>query len=100
MPDDFITRSEYETRHSELRTEMISLRAADDTVRRDMLSKFDQFGEKIEKQGEELKKQIEVLDGKIVSSRAGGWKLVALSLINFMVGAGSAWLVHILTFGR
>lgn len=86
---DYITRSEYETRHSELRTEMIALRASDDTLRRDMTTRFDTFDSKLD-----------ALDAKISAAQTSGWKLATISMINFVLGGGLVALLSYLHFPR
>lgn len=86
---DSITRTEYETRHSELRTEMLSLRAEDATLRKEMTT------------------SITILDGKIDSlskklddARVSSWKLISFSLINFLLGGGIVAVLNYLHFPK
>ena len=86
---DYITRSEYETRHSELRTEMIALRTSDDVLRRDMTARFDTFDNKLD-----------ALNAKVDNARVSGWKLATVSILNFVVGGGLVALLSYLHFPR
>lgn len=97
---DYVTRSEYETRHSELRTEMIGLRASDDSLRRDVMSRFDVFAAKMETASEVTNKKIEALDAKIGESRDAGWKIATMSLLNLVAGVVMGYLAHLLPFTK
>src|SRR6266566_7374312 len=91
---EYITRSEYETRHSELRAETIGLRTSDDSLRRDVMSRFDVFATKMEAISEATNKKIEALDAKIGESREAGWKLATMSLISLVSGVVLEYLAH------
>lgn len=90
---DYITRSEFEARHSELRTELIRLSTENDAhfnwvvnenekIRKDVQIKFDSLVEKID------------------SARVSTWKAVALSSVNFILGGGLVGLLTYLHFPR
>lgn len=85
---DYITRSEYEARHAELRTEMLHLSATTDAIRTDIQSRFDILTAKIEKLDDNQTAKLEKMDDKIDSGRVAAWKLVALSAVNFLLGGG------------
>ena len=97
---NYITRSEYEARHSELRTELIRLSSEHDShfkwvvtenekMRNDVQVKFDILTTKIDSQAK-----------SIDSAGVGVWKLVTASVINFMLGGGLIALLNYLHFPR
>jgi len=85
---DYITRSEYEARHAELRTEMLHLGATTDAIRSDIQARFDLLTAKIEKFDDAQTAKLEKMDEKIDSAQVAAWKVVALSAANFIVGGG------------
>lgn len=62
--EDFIARNEYEARHTEMRAEVARI-----------MTRIDLLSDKMDRVNERL-----------ASSRTAGWKLLAISLINFLVG--------------
>jgi hypothetical protein len=81
---DYITRSEYEARHSELRTEMLRLNSTTDAIRSDIQARFDVMATKLEK-----------MDDKIDNSRVAVWKMLAVSVVNFVLGGGVVAFIQI-----
>ena len=88
---DFITRSEYEARHSELRTELIRLSSENDTH-------FKWVVAENEKIRQDVQAKFDILVAKINSATVGAWKLVAVSMVNFMLGGGIIALLNYLHF--
>ena len=97
---DYIRRSEYEARHAELRVELMRLSTEHDShfkwvvaenekMRNDVQTKFDILATKIDLQAK-----------SIDSAGVGVWKLVAASVINFMLGGGLIALLNYLHFPR
>jgi len=73
---------------------MIRLGSVDDNLRRDMTDKLDAFSNKMDLQNNNLMKQIGDLNDKLDKSQTSGWKLVALSLINLIVGVSVGYIAH------
>jgi hypothetical protein len=90
MTEETVTRAEYEqftrlyeVRHSELRLEIKELETG---LKTDMSS---------------MNVKLDTLSGQMARQGANAWKLVAVSLINFMVGGGVIGLLSYLhIFGR
>lgn len=80
MTSDAITRPEYEARQSEMRAELIRLATENNELRRDVQAKFD------------------VLSAKMDTTSLGVWKMVAASVVNFMLGGGLVALLNYLHF--
>lgn len=93
VPADFITRSEYEARHSELRTELIRLSSEND-------SHFKWAVNENEKLRQDIQVKFDVLAAKVDSAGVGMWKLVTASIVNFMLGGGLIALLNYLHFPR
>lgn len=79
---EYITRSEYEARHAELKAEFLNLSSDVKTNQKETLAK------------------LEILSNKLDSARASNWKLIAMSAINFMVGGGLVAFLSYLHFPR
>ena len=90
---NYITRSEYEARHSELRTELIRLNTEHD-------SHFKWVVSENEKMRNDVQTKFEILTSKIDAARVSAWKLVAISAINFMLGGGLIALLNYLHFPK
>jgi hypothetical protein len=75
--DDLITRSEYESRHGEIHAEITRI-----MTRLDLLDG-----------------KVDHLSNELSNSRVSGWRLLSISLINFIVGGGLAsaifYFVHL-----
>ena len=90
---DFITRSEYEARHAELRTEVIRLGTEHD-------NHFKWVVDENEKMRKDVQAKFDILSAKIDSASVGMWKLVAASILNFMLGGGLIALLNYIHFPR
>ncbi len=82
MPDEYITRPEYEARQSEMKSEIVRIGMDASADRKDVQSKFD------------------ILSAKIDSARVSAWKLVAVSTVNFMIGGGLVAFLNYLHFPK
>src|SRR5215469_7681484 len=85
---NYITRSEYEARHSELRTELIRLSSEGDTHFRWVVEENEKMRKDVQAKFDALSAKLDAAQETIDSARINGWKLVAVSLINLLVGGG------------
>ena|SRR5258708_38709419 len=90
---NYITRSEYETRHAELRTELIRLNTEHDTH-------FKWVVEENTKMRNDVQVKFDVLSAKVDAAGVGMWKLVAVAVLNFMMGGGLIALLNYLHFPK
>ena len=90
---NYITRSEYEARHSELRTELIRLGTEHD-------SHFKWVVGENEKMRNDVQTKFDMLSAKLDTASVGVWKIVTASVINFMLGGGLIALLNYLHFPR
>lgn len=77
MPDDYVTRREYEQftrlyelRHAELRVEVKEME------------------NQLSSQMNGLSAKMDTVSTQLAKSGANGWRLLAISLLNFMAGGG------------
>lgn len=90
MGDDNIQRTEFESRISELRAMIFSMNAE--------LSNTVKLIYDLNKETREaFQKEVAVLGLKVDSVIVQNWKLVALSIMNFIVGGGLVALVDFVT---
>lgn len=82
MPDDFITRTEFEARLNEIRTDNRGLEAKIDTQSTLMYTLNTQ------------------LNTKIDSIKIDTWKVIGISAVNFIVGGGLFALVEFLVLRK
>lgn len=94
--NEYITRSEYETRHSELRTEMLRLATNDDVIRKETQARFDLFAEKMDNSFKATNDKIDRLDDLVSKAGSNGWKTTALALINLGIGVAAGYAIHFL----
>lgn len=85
---NYITRSEYEARHAELRTELIRLSTEHDGYFKWVVAENDALKK-------DVQAKFEALSSKIDTARVSAWKLVAVSALNFMLGGG---LIAVLSY--
>ena len=90
---NYITRSEYEARHAELRTELIRLNTEHD-------SHFKWVVAENEKMRNDVQTKFEILSGKVDAAGASLWKIVAIAILNFMLGGGLIALLNYLHFPK
>ena len=90
---NYITRSEYEARHSELRAEVIRLSTEHD-------SHFKWVVAENEKMRNDVQTKFDILTSKIDSARVSAWKLIAISALNFMLGGGLIAALNYLHFPK
>ena len=90
---NYITRSEYEARHSELRTELLRLSTEHDSHFKWVVAEND-------KMRADVQAKFDVLAAKLDGASVGVWKIVTASVINFMLGGGLIALLNYLHFPR
>lgn len=90
---NYITRSEYEARHAELRTELIRLNTEHD-------SHFQWVVTENEKMRKDVQAKFDVLSAKVDAAGASLWKIVAIAILNFMLGGGLIALLNYLHFPK
>ena len=78
---NYIQRSEYEARHSELRTELLRLSTEHDSHFKWVVAEND-------KMRTDVQTKFDVLSAKLDAAKLSPWKLIAVSLINFLLGCG------------
>lgn len=90
---NYITRSEYEARHSELRTELLRLSTEHDAHFKWVVAEND-------KMRTDVQAKFDMLAAKLDTASVGVWKIVTASVINFMLGGGLIALLNYLHFPR
>ena len=85
---NYITRSEYEARHSELRTELIRLSTENDTYFKWVVGENDALKKDVQAKFDTLTSMINAQAKLIDAGRVSVWKLIAISCLNFMLGGG------------
>lgn len=84
--DEFITRVEYETRHSELRAELLKLDA-------EQTQNFRSIQEQTERDRKDIQTKFDLLKDKLDKATVSVWKLITVSLINLVAGGGLTALI-------
>lgn len=90
---NYIQRSEYEARHSELRTELLRLSTEHDSHFKWVVAEND-------KMRTDVQLKFDVLSAKLDTASVGVWKIVTASVLNFMLGGGLIALLNYLHFPR
>lgn len=97
---NYITRAEYEARHSELRTELIRLSTENDTYFKWVVAENDTLRKDVQAKFDTLTNMINAQAKIIDAGRVSAWKLVAISVINFMIGGGLIAFLNYLHFPK
>ena len=97
---NYITRSEYEARHSELRTELIRLSTENDSYFKWAVTENDNLRKDVQMKFDTLTSMINAQAKLIDAVRISAWKLLAVSALNFMLGGGLIAFLQYLHFPK